>query len=121
MSSLFQRFILGSHEAFNIYYHRYNRRVYASLLRLCGNEDLAEELTQQVFVDLWAKRADINDETHLENRLFLLAKGFFHKHLRDEEKAHEAEGVAGNLRDPFEAAFRFALEKEKVMAAVEEE
>jgi len=42
--------------AFEELYRRYWRRCYVQVVRRSGDETLAEDITQNVFVSLWEKR-----------------------------------------------------------------
>lgn len=43
----------GSADAFKSLYEKYSGRVYAFTLRMCGNNDTADDLTQEVFIKVW--------------------------------------------------------------------
>lgn len=43
----------GNADAFKFLYEKYSGRVYAFTLRMCGNNDTADDLTQEVFIKVW--------------------------------------------------------------------
>lgn len=45
----------GDRNAFEVLYHRHNRRVYSLCLRMVGNASEAEDLTQEVFIQLYRR------------------------------------------------------------------
>nr|WP_229748134.1 RNA polymerase sigma factor [Lacimicrobium alkaliphilum] len=45
----------GDKQAFHKLYEKHVGRVYALCLRLCGDKSLAEDATQEVFIQLWRK------------------------------------------------------------------
>lgn len=60
-------------KAFRVIYDRYWKKIYFSVLKKINSKEVAEELTQNLFVSLWEKRgkAVIN---HLENYLSVAIK-----------------------------------------------
>lgn len=50
---VFERFRRGDDEAVRLVYREYGRLVHAVALRVLGNRELAEEATQQAFVQAW--------------------------------------------------------------------
>lgn len=43
----------GSYEAFATVYRRYSPRVYRTVSYLLGNEDMAEDIVQDLFLTIW--------------------------------------------------------------------
>lgn len=70
----------GDHEAWRVVLDRYATRVFALLLRQCGNRDLAEEITQATFVKVLVSLADYQEQGRFEPWLFRIAMN----QLRDE-------------------------------------
>ncbi len=60
---LTQRAAKGDSEAFELLYRRHFRRVYALTLRMLGDPTLAEDLTQEVFVNLFSKIGSFRGES----------------------------------------------------------
>lgn len=60
---LTQRSAAGDAEAFEILYRRHFRRVYALCLRMLNDPTLAEDLTQEVFVNLFTKIGSFRGES----------------------------------------------------------
>jgi RNA polymerase sigma-70 factor (ECF subfamily) len=52
---VFQALQRGDSQALGIFYDRYGEAVYRLLLRLLGNAQEAEDLTQEIFLRLWQK------------------------------------------------------------------
>ena len=78
----FDAFRDGSRHAFEYYYSLHIDRIYHYLMRLTGEADIAKDLCQKTFIDLWDSREKINDEGHLKGYLFAVAKNNFLQHLR---------------------------------------
>jgi len=91
MSSLFQKFVNDSEEAFAVYYNQYHKSIYSTLKGLCKDEALAQDLTQAVFLKLWDRRAILKDEEHLIKYLFFTTRVTFLMHERERKKADAAE------------------------------
>lgn len=119
MSNLFHQFAAGSAEAFNIYYGRYNKIVYAGLCKLSGDEALAKDLTQDVFKNLWHRRTSLRDETHLINYLFFMARSCFRQHQRRKRIAGKAEYELSRTTEPNEESIELTLVTAEVFAAVQ--
>lgn len=88
-----QRAASGDHEAFARLYRAHVGRIYALARRMAG-EDLAEDLTQEVFVRAWEKLASFRGEARFGTWLHRLAVN----HLlsrRETERKREARMVTG--------------------------
>jgi RNA polymerase sigma-70 factor (ECF subfamily) len=62
---LAQRVACGDMLAFEEFYERYNRRVYALCLRMTGNTAEAEDLTQEVFIHVYRKIGSFRGDSSL--------------------------------------------------------
>jgi len=95
--------------AFEELYRRYWRRCYIQVLRRSGDEKLAEDITQNVFVSLWEKRKSLRVQ-HIGAYLFSAVRFRFITYLKSElHKETYALHVLGNERDsrnPVEASIR---------------
>ncbi|MEQ8712076.1 MAG: RNA polymerase sigma-70 factor [Cyclobacteriaceae bacterium] len=63
-------FIEGSREAFEVVYNCYKQRVYFYALKLTKAEELAEEVTQDVFIRVWSNREKIDTQYSFSSFLF---------------------------------------------------
>ena len=70
----------GDGDAWRLILERYATRVFALLLRQCGNRDLAEEITQATFVKVLVSLGDYQEQGRFEPWLFRIAMN----QLRDE-------------------------------------
>jgi RNA polymerase sigma-70 factor (ECF subfamily) len=120
MIHLFQQFVAGSEEAFNVYYKRYNGTVYLALRKLCGNEDLARDLTQEVFRNIWDKRGRLNNEDHLRNYLFRMTRCVFLMNKRNRRKALAAENVVRPGTEQADETVDVIIIQEQVAANVQD-
>ena len=118
MNNLFQLFVAGSEDAFNIYYKRYNGSVYLALKKLCGDETLAQDLAQEVFRKLWDRRGNLNDEDHLRNYLFRMTRCAFLMHERSRRKAVAAENAVRVATEQADDPVDLVLIREQVHGTV---
>ena len=75
--------------AFESIYEKYFSRVYAFLYRMCRNEDLAEELTQETFFQAFKSFGKYRGESELFTWLASIAKYTFFGYLRKNKNADE--------------------------------
>lgn len=71
-AALVDRAAAGDRAAFESLYRRHVGRVYALCLRLSGKKDMAEELTQEVFVKTWEKLHTFRGESAFSSWLHRL-------------------------------------------------
>lgn len=97
----------GDAAAFAVLVRAHQRTVYSLAVRMLGNREQAEDLAQEVFLQLHGRLASIESEGHL---VFWLRRVTTHRaidHLRQtrietplDEDALAVEGPAGAERDP---------------------
>jgi RNA polymerase sigma-70 factor (ECF subfamily) len=118
MNNLFDQFVAGSEDAFNIFYRRYNGNVYAALKRLCGDPILAQDLTQEVFRNVWDHRVQLNNEEHLRNYLFRMTRCVFLMYDRSRKQIAAAEGELRRAAEQADDSRELILAREQVFASV---
>ncbi len=64
----------GSESAFSTIYCKYKPALVSFIKSLIKLDDVAEDLTQQVFLSVWLNRRDINPELSFSSYLFTIAK-----------------------------------------------
>lgn len=64
----------GDHDAFEVLYHEHSLEVYRRLLLMVKSADLAEELTQKVFIKIWESRAKIEANDSFKFFLYRIGK-----------------------------------------------
>ena len=50
----------GDEEAFVMLYNKYHRKIYYTALKITGSEELAQDVTQDVFLKIWETRSRID-------------------------------------------------------------
>jgi RNA polymerase sigma-70 factor (ECF subfamily) len=79
---IFTRISSGDEQAFRFVFDQYKTRVYYFILRLVRSEEVAEELTQDVFMRLWISRATLTEVDNPNSYLFVAARNRSLDHLR---------------------------------------
>jgi RNA polymerase sigma-70 factor (family 1) len=88
--------------SFNEVYRKYNRKIYAFSLSFLRNKSDAEGVVQNVFLNLWRKRADLNDQYNLDSYLYKITINTIRKHFRKlsrERKALKDYGQMTEMHD----------------------
>ncbi len=77
----------GDHSAFEVLYKEHSLEIYRRLLMMVKDADLAEELTQELFIKIWDKRSMIEPNERFKFFLYRLSKNmvidFYRKAARD--------------------------------------
>jgi RNA polymerase sigma-70 factor, ECF subfamily len=71
---LIQKLKTGDKGAFEDFYNIYWRDLYASACRMTGSSEDAEEIVQDIFVDLWSKREAIPISISIKGYLYKMLK-----------------------------------------------
>lgn len=87
----------GNILAFNTLFREYSKRLYRFALGYLKAEAEAEELVQEVFTIVWAKRADLKEELSFRAFLFTISFNIIRKHFRS--RAHLSEYLHSGLID----------------------
>ena len=87
----------GDHDAFEALYRRTSGRIYALCLRMCGNADEAEELTQDVYVRCWQKLETFRGDSQFTTWLHRLAVNLILQQRRKWAKTSERERGTADL------------------------
>lgn len=74
----------SSTEAFEALYHRHFVRLYRTAFKRVQNEAIIEELVQDVFVNLWLKRSDLDADGNIVSYLFATLRNKILHELRRE-------------------------------------
>ncbi|MBV8252061.1 MAG: RNA polymerase sigma-70 factor [Chitinophaga sp.] len=99
-STLLQQIAAGDEGAFSILVDRYWTRIYGHALAYAKSQQKAEEVTQDVFMDLWHHREKLLSIDHFDNYLFIVARNRVFKVIRQKleetetlEDVHVAEDI----------------------------
>lgn len=85
-SALIQRSQNGDHQAFEELYRENAAKVNGLCLRLCGQRELAEDLTQEAFVRAWQKLDSFRGDSAFSSWLYRLTSNVVIGYLRQQAK-----------------------------------
>lgn len=72
--------------AFNELYQKYSAKAYNFVIKHLDIEEDAKDLLQELFITIWNKRKDINEELSFNSYLFTITLNLIRKHLRKKVK-----------------------------------
>ena len=90
----------GDKRAMQVLYARHNVRVYRFILRLTGNQSLAEDLVSEVFLDVWRQAEAFESKSQVSTWLLAIAR---YKALSARRRLTDAElddKIATTVADP---------------------
>lgn len=83
-NELVLRLLTDDVQAFDALYHRYSHSLYANILKLTRDAEVAQDILQEVFIILWEKRLMIDINQPVSNWLFAIS---YYKSLKYLKKA----------------------------------
>ncbi|WP_316820383.1 RNA polymerase sigma factor [Pedobacter gandavensis] len=94
----------GDQKAFNTLYQVYERKVYYNLRKLIHIPEIVGELHQDVFLKIWNKRIELNEELPFEGFLITISRNcaidFYRKAARDKKLTDQLALMMTELHDP---------------------
>lgn len=93
----------GSRHAFNVLYDKYWKKVYNIAYKRINDREIAEDVTQDVFVQLWTRNTDVII-LDLSSYLYAAIRNGVFNRLGKEEKYTELPDDAGNIENQFGSA-----------------
>lgn len=106
--TLFELVTRNNAEAFGIIMRRYAPALYSFALKMVGDGQVAEDIAQEAFMNLWIRRRKLDPGPSLRNFLYLSVRNLALNHLRM-QKRHDAH------------ADRYRFEQTTALFVVEEE
>lgn len=80
------RFAKGNKQSFVYLHERYQSKVYYYCLKFVGKQEIAEEITSDVFVKLWQKREEVKTDTPIGGLLMKITRDYSLSYLRQVAK-----------------------------------
>lgn len=102
---LLLRIAAGDEQAFQLFFSQYWKKIYSIALLYAKVPEVAEDATQEVFIQIWNKRAGLTAISALDNYLFTTAKHIVFNSMRKrifsgESDSYLAEYFADNSATP---------------------
>ncbi|PWS32864.1 RNA polymerase sigma factor [Pedobacter paludis] len=72
----------GNYSAFDLLYQRYSKMLYANILRLVKDSEMAKELLQDLFLKIWERRNAIDTTKSFKSFLFTIARNAVYDYFR---------------------------------------
>jgi RNA polymerase sigma-70 factor (ECF subfamily) len=89
----------GDKRAMQVLYARHNVRVYRFILRLTGNQTLAEDLVSEVFLDVWRQAEGFESKSQVSTWLLAIARYKALSALRRRTDEHLDDHMAATIED----------------------
>ena len=83
-TDLLCRLVQDDAVAFTELYHRYQEKLYTLAVKFIKDEDTAQDIIQQVFMQLWENRKTLAVDVSLQNYLFTMVKNRILNLMRQE-------------------------------------
>ena len=99
--SLIRSLVKGDALSFDQIFSKYNKKVYAFALRNLKNKEDAENVVQEVFVNLWSNREKLKEIENLDAWIFMIVFNTIRKHFRKliREKKHLEKFAVYSIED----------------------
>ena len=92
----------GDKRAMQVLYARHNVRVYRFIVRLTGNQTLAEDLVSEVFLDVWRQAEGFESKSQVSTWLLAIARYKALSALRRRTDEHLDDHMAETIEDTSE-------------------
>ena len=89
----------GDKRAMQVLYARHNVKVYRFVLRLTGNQSLAEDLVSEVFLDVWRQAEGFESKSQVSTWLLAIARYKALSALRRRTDEHLDDQMAATIED----------------------
>src|SRR5262245_21072283 len=89
----------GDKRAMQVLYARHNVKVYRFILRLTGNQTLAEDLVSEVFLDVWRQAEGFEAKSQASTWLLAIARYKALSALRRRTDEHLDDQMAATIED----------------------
>lgn len=94
---------------FNKIYEKYHKQLYVFAIHYLKNKDLSKDVVQDIFLKLWEKRKDLDDELALKSYLFTMTKNHVLNMIR---KKKNKKKIAASLKKTITNKSRTTTEDE---------
>jgi RNA polymerase sigma-70 factor (ECF subfamily) len=102
--TLLKSIAAGDKFAMQVLFQRHSVRVYRFVLRLIGNESLAEEIVSEVFLNVWRQAGTFEAKCQVTTWLLAIARHKAVSALRRRSETQLDDGRAATIADPSDDA-----------------
>jgi len=109
----------GDLQQATILFDRYNKRIFNFLARMASDREIAEDLTQNVFLRILKYKHTYNPEMKFQSWIYQMARNGFADHYRQQKQRPvklEAEKIMDHLSDELDAMEQEENEKKLIRA-----
>lgn len=85
---LIQELKKGDESVFRVIYDRFHIKLYHYIFRYVKSTHISEELVQEVFIKIWLKRTELDEDKDFISFLFVMTRNMIYDHLRKEANAN---------------------------------
>jgi RNA polymerase sigma-70 factor, ECF subfamily len=103
-ATLLESIAAGDKFAMQVLFQRHNVRIYRFVLRLTGNESLAEEIVSEVFLNVWRQAGTFEAKCQVTTWLLAIARHKALSALRRRSETQLDDVMAATLADPSDNA-----------------
>lgn len=110
-------------EEYELIYRKYYRQVYLFLFKLCGDRDLAEDLTQETFYQAYVSIHRFRGDSDMFTFIAAIGKHIYYKHLRKNRHSKNAVSlseITDSYGDDEVCSPEYICERAAVSAGVKE-
>ncbi|MEG0994278.1 MAG: sigma-70 family RNA polymerase sigma factor [Bacteroidales bacterium] len=104
----------GDSHAFTFFYHKYCQDVYSLSYKYLGSAELAEDMLQELFCQIWERRVEIDPEQPFNRYLFVILKHKLLNSLRDRKEVYSLSNSDVNLEELCYKPFQEDLTQEQL-------
>lgn len=73
----------GDSKAFEAVFRKFNAKVYGFVMATLFDKDLAEDITQSVFLSVWEHRTNIDPGRNFQGYIFTIARNMVYRHTEN--------------------------------------
>lgn len=113
--TLLYRLKESDYEAFSTIYRHYSGRVYRTVMHLFGNEDIAADVVQDLFMKIWEKREEIDPTRNFEAYIHVISRNLAYSYFKEEldkiDDFTSCESTCIDEKDPSQALEAMSTEE----------
>lgn len=113
-SDLYNEFLNGNNDAFNLIVKRYRKQVISFIFKYCGNYEIAEDLAQDTFLYIIINKKEYDFKYSMKTYLYTIAKCRTINYLKKNRNNISFDEEYMNKVDTFEIDSNLINEEEKL-------